>query len=144
MRKTDIIGSVEIPESWYDLINVIMIRIHDEMESTDETLNILKTVCSGLLSKQEKLDTLKRQGVKVTDSIEKEVNDMSALRSSLEEKYRAQWIAEGEAKGEANVIISAVQNFIKNAGCSSTEEACRQLGFTMQMYNAAEALLAKK
>lgn len=129
MRKTDIIGSVEVPESWYDLINVIMIRIHDEMESTDETLNILKTVCSGLLSKQEKLDTLKRQGVKVTDSIEKEVNDMSALRSSLEEKYRVQWTAEGEAKGEANVIISAVQNLIKNAGCSSTEEACRQLVF---------------
>ena len=148
MRKTDIIGSVEVPESWYDLINVIMIRIHDEMESTDETLNILKTVCSGLLSKQEKLDTLKRQGVKVTDSIEKEVNDMSALRSSLEEKYRVQWTAEGEARGEArgeaNVIISAVQNLIKNAGCSSTEEACRQLGFTMQMYNAAKALLAKK
>ena len=148
MRKTDIIGSVEVPESWYDLINVIMIRIHDEMESTDETLNILRTVCSGLLSKQEKLDTLKRHGVKVTNSIEKEVNDMSALRNSLEEKYRVQWTAEGEArgeaKGEANVIISAVQNLIKNAGCSSTEEACRQLGFTMQMYNAAKALLAKK
>ena len=25
-----------------------------------------------------------------------------------------------------------------------SEEACRQLGFTMQMYNAAKALLAKK
>ena len=100
------------------------------------------------LVSMKRLDTLKNKGVKVTDSIEKEVTDMSALRSSLEEKYRAQWVAEGEAKGEArgeaNVIISAVQNLIKNAGCSSTEEACRQLGFTMQMYNAAKALLAKK
>lgn len=85
----------------------------------NETLNILKTVCSGLLSKQEKLDTLKRQGVKVTDSIEKEVNDMSALRSSLEEKYRVQWTAEGEAKGEANVIISAVQNLVNHPRLSS-------------------------
>lgn len=96
------------------------------------------------LVSMKRLDTLKNKGVKVTDSIEKEVTDMSALRSSLEEKYRAQWVAEGEARGEANVIISAVQNLIKNAGCSSTEEACRQLGFTMQMYNAAKALLAKK
>ena len=96
------------------------------------------------LVSMKRLDTLKNKGVKVTDSIEKEVTDMSALRSSLEEKYRAQWVVEGEAKGEANVIISAVQNLIKNAGCSSTEEACRQLGFTMQMYNAAKALLAKK
>ena len=148
MRKTDIIGSVEVPESWYDLINIIMIRIHDEMESTDETLNILKTVCSGLLSKQEKLDTLKRQGVKVTDSIEKEVNDMSALRNSLEEKYRVQWTAEGEARGKAeenaSSLVQYVQRLINGATCSSVDDACKLLGRTVQEYNAAKALLAKK
>ena len=152
MKKTDIIGSVEVPESWYDLINIIMIRIHDEMESTDETLNILKAVCSGLLSKQEKLDTLKRQGVKVTDSIEKEVNDMSALRNSLEEKYRVQWTAEGEAIGEArgkaeenaSSLVQYVQRLINGATCSSVDDACKLLGRTVQEYNAAKALLAKK
>ena len=144
MRKTDIIGSVEVPESWYDLINVIMIRIHDEMESTDETLNILKTVCSGLLSKQEKLDTLKRQGVKVTDSIEKEVNDMSALRNSLEEKYRTPWIAEGKAEENASSLVQYVQRLINGATCSSVDDACKLLGRTVQEYNAAKALLAKK
>ena len=147
MEKTDIIGSVEVPENWYDLISVIMIRIHDKMNSTDETLSILQTVCSGLMSKQEKLDTLKRQGVKVTDTIEKEVTDMS----TLENKYRAKWTSEGEAKGraegnakEANIILMAVQNLIRNTGCSSVDEACRQLGFTTQMYNAAKTLLSKK
>ena len=142
------ITAVGVPESWYDLINVIMIRIHDEMESTDKTLNILKAVCSGLLSKQEKLDTLKRQGVKVTDSIEKEVNDMSALRSSLEEKYRVQWTAEGEARGKAeenaSSLVQYVQRLINGATCSSVDDACKLLGRTVQEYNAAKALLAKK
>lgn len=138
------ITAVGVPESWYDLINVIMIRIHDEMESTDETLNILKAVCSGLLSKQEKLDTLKRQGVKVTDSIEKEVNDMSALRNSLEEKYRTQWIAEGKAEENASSLVQYVQRLINGATCSSVDDACKLLGRTVQEYNAAKALLAKK
>ena len=162
MRKTDIIGSVEVPEEWYDLISVIMIRIHDEMKSTDETLNILQTICSGLLSKQEKLDTLKRQGVKVTDSIEKEVTDMSALRNTLENEYSARWIAEGEAKGRAeakiefervkeseqtkhaNSIVQFVQNIMKNANCSSIDEACKLMGCSLQEYYAAKAFLAKK
>lgn len=148
MRKTDIIGSVEVPEEWYDLISVIMIRIHDKMESTDETLNILKTVCSGLLTKQEKLDTLKRQGVKVTDSIEKEVTDMSALRNTLENEYSARWIAEGEAKGKAeenaSSLVQYVQRLINGATCSSVDDACKLLGRTVQEYNAAKALLAKK
>ena len=151
MEKTDIIGSIEVPEDWYDLISVIMIRIHDKMKSTDETLSILQTVCSSLMSKQEKLDTLKRQGVKVTDTIEKEVTDMSALRSTLEKEYSARWLAEGEAKGraegeakgEANLLMKLVQKALQEVN-GSVEDACKRVGCTVQEYYAAKAFLAKK
>lgn len=77
---------------------------------------------------------------------------MSALRNSLEEKYRVQWTAEGEARGEArgkaeenaSSLVQYVQRLINGATCSSVDDACKLLGRTVQEYNAAKALLAKK
>ena len=69
---------------------------------------------------------------------------MSALRSSLEEKYRVQWTAEGEAEENASSLVQYVQRLINGATCSSVDDACKLLGRTVQEYNAAKALLAKK
>ena len=99
--KTDIIGTVEVPKEHYDLIKMVIVRLHDQAESEDETLNILRTVCSGLMSKQERLEALEQYGIILTDEIRTEVTNMSALRTALEKRYKVEWLDEGRAEGRA-------------------------------------------
>ena len=50
---------------------------------------------------------------------------------------------EAENEEKSQNLIDELCKLYEERGDDS-EEACRQLGFTMQMYNAAKALLAKK
>ena len=54
MEKSDIVGIAEVPREYYDLISVIMIRLNDQMESSDGTLRMLQTLCSKSAGETEK------------------------------------------------------------------------------------------
>ena len=60
MEKSDIVGIAEVPREYYDLISVIMIRLNDQMESSDGTLRMLQILCSKSAGKQQKLEELKK------------------------------------------------------------------------------------
>ena len=58
ISKNDIIGSVKRNKDFYDLINVVIIRLNDEAAPEDNTMKMLQTLFSNQLSTQEKLYAL--------------------------------------------------------------------------------------
>ena len=56
ISKNDIIGSVKRNKDFYDLINVVIIRLNDEAAPEDNTMKMLQTLFSNQLSTQEKLN----------------------------------------------------------------------------------------
>ena len=73
ISKNDIIGSVKRNKDFYDLINVVIIRLNDEAAPEDNTMKMLQTLFSNQLSKQEKLHALEKLGMRMNDSLEKGV-----------------------------------------------------------------------
>ena len=86
LNKNDIIGKVKRNEEIYDLISVIIMRYNDKTELKDKTLQMLQTLSSDRLSKEEKLEKLKNLGMRVDDRIEKGVGKMCNMGDYIEAK----------------------------------------------------------
>ncbi len=99
LEKGDILGVVEVPKEYYDMLSVIMIRINDRMESSDNTLRMLQTLCSRKAGKQKKLEELQRSGI-YAEPLEGGIGRMCNLSESI---YR-----DGEQKGSKKENIRTV------------------------------------
>lgn len=96
MTKNDIIGTIEKDESCYDLLNVVVLRMNDNVNCTDTTMEILRTLCSNTLKKKEKLTKLKELGLRMDEKLVKGVKTMCNLSELIEEKGKATGILEGK------------------------------------------------
>ncbi len=100
ISKNDIIGSVKRNKDFYDLINVVIIRLNDEAAPEDNTMKMLQTLFSNQLSKQEKLHALEELGMRMNDSLEKGVGGSMNLSDYVELKG----IEKGRRDGIRNMI----------------------------------------
>lgn len=100
ISKNDIIGSVKRNKDFYDLINVVIIRLNDEATPEDNTMKMLQTLFSNQLSKQEKLHALEKLGMRINDSLEKGVGGSMNLSDYVELKG----IEKGRRDGIRNMI----------------------------------------
>ncbi len=83
MNKRDIIGTVDVPKEYYDLISVIMIRINDQMKSEDGTLKLLQALCSKNAGKKKKLEELKKSGIYADQPLEGGIDRVCNLSESI-------------------------------------------------------------
>ena len=90
LNKNDIIGKTKRNEEIYDLMSVIIMRYNDKTELKDKTLQMLQTLSSDRLSKEEKLEKLKNLGMRVDDRIEKGVWKMCNMGDYIEAKAKKQ------------------------------------------------------
>ena len=86
LNKNDIIGTAKRNEEIYDLMSVIIMRYNDKTELKDKTLQMLQTLSSDRLSKEEKLEKLKNLGMRVDDRIEEGVGKMCNMGDYIEAK----------------------------------------------------------
>ena len=86
LNKNDIIGKVKRNEEIYDLISVIIMRYNDKTELKDNTLQMLQTLSSDRLLKEEKLEKLRNLGMRVDDRIEEGVGKMCNIGDYIEAK----------------------------------------------------------
>ena len=86
LNKNDIIGTAKRNEEIYDLMSVIIMRYNDKTELKDKTLQMLQTLSSDRLSKEEKLEKLKNLGMRVDDRIEEGVGTMCNMGDYIEAK----------------------------------------------------------
>lgn len=100
ISKNDIIGSVKRNKDFYDLINVVIIRLNDEAAPEDNTMKMLQTLFSNQLSTQEKLYALEELGMRMNDSLEKGVGGSMNLSDYVELKG----IEQGRRDGIRNMI----------------------------------------
>ena len=100
ISKNDIIGSVKRNKDFYDLINVVIIRLNDEAAPEDNTMKMLQTLFSNQLSTQEKLYALEELGMRMNDSLEKGAGGSMNLSDYVELKG----IEQGHRDGIRNMI----------------------------------------
>ncbi len=109
LSKNDIIGKVKRNEEMYDLITVIIMRYNDKTELKDKTLQMLQTLSSEKLSKEEKLEKLKNLGMRVDDRIEEGVVKMCNMGDYIEAKAIEKGMEQGISKGNEQAEIRFVR-----------------------------------
>ena len=99
LNKNDIIGKAKRNEEIYDLISVIIMRYNDKTELKDNTLQMLQTLSSDRLLKEEKLEKLRNLGMRVDDRIEEGVGKMCNMGDYIEAKAIKKGIEQGIERG---------------------------------------------
>ena len=126
ISKNDIIGSVKRNKDLYDLINVVIIRLNDDVVPEDGTMKMLQTLFSNRMSKQEKLQTLEQLGMRMNDSLEKGVDGSMNLSDYVELK--------GIKKGREQGHRDGIRNMIELCQDLGTTEADAQSQIIMRFH----------
>ena len=125
ISKNDIIGSVKRNKDLYDLINVVIIRLNDDVVPEDGTMKMLQTLFSNRMSKQEKLQTLEQLGMRMNDSLEKGVDGSMNLSDYVELKGIKKGIEQGRLEGQQEGLQTGMKTGIRNM-----IELCQDMGTT--------------
>lgn len=104
LNKNDIIGTAKRNKEIYDLISVIIMRYNDKTELKDNTLQMLQTLSSDKLSKEEKLERLKNLGMRVDDRIEEGVGKMCNMGDYIEAKAIKKGMEQGNEQTEIRFV----------------------------------------
>ena len=116
IKEENVIGNVQEPEAYYDLMTVIMICLGspDEAES-DGILRLLSVLLSNETEENEKKRILQDEfALPITETLERSLDDMCNLSLGVEEKGRAK----GRAEGRMEATIALIQNLMNSMGFS--------------------------
>ena len=95
--------------SAYDLMNVIVIMVGDRNETENDLIKMLDTYFDVGIGVEEKLGMLEQEfGIKMTEEIKEEVQDMSSLGAMIAERSERKGRREGRREGR---IIESVNIF---------------------------------
>lgn len=115
-EKCDVIGTVNRSEREYDLINVVILRINDKIESEDDILRLLQVLCSNVIEKNKKLKILQDYGIRIDDEVEEGVSNMCNLSDLVEmraiEKGMERGIEKGIEEGKEETAINLLKEGI--------------------------------
>lgn len=90
MVKNDIVGNVERSQESYDLLSVIIVRVGNKADAEDPILAMLQLLFSIKVSKEEKIEGLKKIGIRMDDEIMEGARVMGSLGQGLVESTRRQ------------------------------------------------------
>ena len=113
LQKEDLFGSHEVPESVYDLMNIIMIHVGDE-ENADKLLKFLRLVFLTQWTEKDLAQKLQDEfGITPNEEMKKEMTNMCNLsigfRERAEAKGKAEGKVEGKIEGEGNIILNMIK-----------------------------------
>ena len=101
--KYDTIGYIEQEPEIYDLLSVIMLRINDRKEPEDRTLAMLRTLFSNRIEKKQKLDELRKLGIRVDRELAKGVDTMCNLSELIERQGIEKGIEQGAERAKKKI-----------------------------------------
>lgn len=108
-------------------------------------MQVLQAACSKQLTKQQKLDIFKEEGIHLDDKIEGKVDFMCTAGKEIAIKHEqigeARGKANGEARGRAEMLVSNIDTLMKSS-FKTLAEACTMLGTTIEAYTSAKKLLS--
>ena len=84
-------------------------RYNDKTELKDNTLQMLQTLSSDKLSKEEKLEKLRNLGMRVDDRIEEGVGKMCNMGDYIEAKAIKKGMEKGRAQGRAQGMAQGIE-----------------------------------
>ena len=86
--KRDLVEKLELKNSNYDLIEIIMLCFNDDVEIKNETLNLLQTLFSKKVSKEAKFAKLEENGVKLDEDLRGGITKMADYYDQIREEGR--------------------------------------------------------
>jgi hypothetical protein len=138
LRKDDLVGSHNVPESVYDLMNIIMIHVGDE-ENTDTLLKFLHLVFLTQWTEKELSQKLQNEfGITPNDETKREMTNMCNLSIGFRERAEARGEARGRAEGEARGRAEGEARGVANTWVASARNLMRSMKLTAQ--EAVEAI----
>lgn len=114
IKENDMYGKF-VGASYYDLVNVVMIRLGSEdIASDNELIGLLKVLLSDKMGGDKKIEILENDyGLKMNKDVEEEMRIMCNLSDLVEERGIAigeeRGIAIGEERGTINVAIKMLK-----------------------------------
>ncbi len=69
-RKTKDICTAIRDEGYYDLISIIMVRLSEDVETSDDTMELLRKLISGKVKREEKLRAIRESGIEDDEETE--------------------------------------------------------------------------
>ena len=114
IKENDMYGKF-VGASYYDLVNVVMIRLGSEVIASDnELIGLLKVLLSDKMGGDKKIEILENDyGLKMNKDVEEEMRIMCNLSDLVEERGIAigeeRGIAIGEERGTINVAIKMLK-----------------------------------
>jgi len=109
-KKNDIIGVVKRDPDIYDLMNVVILRINDNVTSEDDVLRLLQILCSSLLSAEQKLDLLEDFGIRMEDDVEGGIRNMCNLSDLVEERGIEKGLKEGRDSERQEIALQMLRD----------------------------------
>ena len=110
IKENDMYGKF-VGASYYDLVNVVMIRLGSEdIASDNELIGLLKALLSDKMGGDEKIEILENDyGLKMNKEVEEELRIMCNLSDLVEERG----IAIGEERGIARGTVNVAKKMLK-------------------------------
>ena len=110
IKENDMYGEFT-GETYYDLVNVVMIRLGSEdIASDNELIGLLKALLSDKMGGDEKIEILENDyGLKMNKEVEEELRIMCNLSDLVEERG----IAIGEERGIARGTVNVAKKMLK-------------------------------
>ena len=107
-------------KEYYDLINIIMIKINERIEPKEKTLRLLMKLFSSCTTKAEKINALEENGINLKE--EGGLEYMCNLSENVWRNGMSQGILEGKIQGRTEGRNVIIVNMLKN-GVSAEDAA---------------------
>ena len=99
--KTKNICPVLRNECYYDLISIIMVRLSEDVETSDDTMELLRKLISGKVKREEKLRAIRESGIEDDEETEGGIINMFNHSEYIWQSGIKEGLREGENKGIA-------------------------------------------
>ena len=128
-KKDDIIGYIEKDPIYYDLIDVIVIRLNGKNKVSDPVMELLRTIVDGQMGAEDKIERLKELGIREDRKIEEEVRDMGSFADAIERKALDKGFNRGLDQGYAKGIDQGIAQGITQGMDNEKERTTRLFRF---------------
>ncbi len=129
ISKNDIIGYINKDPIYYDLIDVIVIRLNGKTEVSDPVMELLRTIVDGQMGAEDKIERLKELGIREDRKIEEEVRDMGSFADAIERRALDKGFNRGLDQGYAKGIDQGIAQGITQGMDNEKERTTRLFRF---------------
>ena len=145
IKEENLVGSAKEETENYDLITAVVICLgHSEDDKYESVLKLLDVLLSSEKAPEEKKQILQDDfDIKMTRTLESEVQSMCNLSKGIEEKGIQKGLQEGRQAGMIDGILVSVKNLMDSMGWSA-EQAMNVLKVSKEDQEKYSVLLKKQ